>query len=56
MEFQGSLEHSTPVDLGARALVSRLESVRKLKAALVPLYQSFEGAQKQTADKLLILR
>ncbi|MDW9550039.1 Spy/CpxP family protein refolding chaperone [Sinorhizobium meliloti] len=53
MEFQGSLEHSTPVDLGERALVSRLESVRKLKASLVPLYQSFEGAQKQTADKLL---
>ncbi|MDE3775586.1 hypothetical protein CN154_27595 [Sinorhizobium meliloti] len=42
------------VDVGERALVSRLESVRKLKAALVPLYQSFEGAQKQAADKLLM--
>lgn len=42
------------VDVGERALVSRLESVRKLKAALVSLYQSFEGAQKQTADKLLM--
>lgn len=42
------------VDLGERALASRLESVRKLKAALVPLYRSFEGAQKQTADKLLM--
>ncbi|MGK9204184.1 Spy/CpxP family protein refolding chaperone [Sinorhizobium meliloti] len=42
------------VDVGERALASRLESVRKLKAALVPLYQSLEGAQKQTADKLLM--
>lgn len=42
------------VDVGERALISRLESVRKLKAALVPLYQSFEGAQKQAADKLLM--
>ncbi|MGK9286541.1 Spy/CpxP family protein refolding chaperone [Sinorhizobium meliloti] len=42
------------VDVGERALASRLESVRKLKAALVPLYQSLEGAQKQAADKLLM--
>lgn len=42
------------VDVGERALASRLESVRKLKAALVPLYQLFEGAQKQAADKLLM--
>ncbi|RVI55228.1 Spy/CpxP family protein refolding chaperone [Sinorhizobium meliloti] len=42
------------VDVGERALASRLESVRKLKATLVPLYQSFDGAQKQAADKLLM--
>jgi len=35
-------------------LNSRLESVRKLKAALAPLYQSFDGAQKEKADKLLM--
>ncbi|NRP75672.1 hypothetical protein ILFOPFJJ_06595 [Ensifer psoraleae] len=42
------------VEVGERSLASRLESVRKLKAVLVPLYQSFEGAQKITADKLLV--
>jgi len=35
-------------------LNSSLESVRKLKAALAPLYQSFDGAQKQKADRLLV--
>ncbi|WP_018237640.1 Spy/CpxP family protein refolding chaperone [Ensifer sp. BR816] len=42
------------VELSESALASRLERVRKLKAALVPLYQSFEGAQKQMADRLLV--
>ncbi len=32
----------------------RLESVRKLKDVLAPLYQSFDGAQKQKADGLLV--
>lgn len=36
------------------ALASRLESVRKLKAALAPLYQALDGAQKQMADRLLV--
>ncbi|MCA1450878.1 hypothetical protein I6F26_30705, partial [Ensifer sp. IC3342] len=36
------------------ALASRLESVRKLKAALVPLYQALDGAQKPMADRLLV--
>lgn len=35
-------------------LNSRLERVRKLKAALEPLYQSFGAEQKQIADKLLL--
>ncbi|MCA1409247.1 Spy/CpxP family protein refolding chaperone [Ensifer sp. IC3342] len=35
-------------------LSSRLESMRKLKAVLAPLYQSFDGAQKQKADRLLV--
>lgn len=35
-------------------LNSRLESVRKLKTVLAPLYQSFDGAQKQKADRLLV--
>lgn len=62
MEAQGAMGRlrgaaATPlqrVDVGETALASRLERVRKLKAALVPLYQSFQGAQKQTADKLLM--
>ncbi|MCA1370372.1 Spy/CpxP family protein refolding chaperone [Bradyrhizobium sp. BRP14] len=35
-------------------LNSRLQSVRKLKAVLALLYQSFDGAQKQKADRLLV--
>ncbi len=35
-------------------LNSRLEGVRKLKAALEPLYQLFGAEQKQMADKLLL--
>ncbi|RVK16374.1 hypothetical protein CN165_19085 [Sinorhizobium medicae] len=42
------------VELRESALASRLESVRKLKGVLVPLYQSLEGAQKTMADKLLV--
>lgn len=36
------------------ALAGRLESIRKLKAALAPLYQSLNEAQKQMADRLLV--
>ncbi|MCA1442878.1 Spy/CpxP family protein refolding chaperone [Ensifer sp. IC4062] len=42
------------VELSESALAGRLESVRKLKAALAPLYQSLNGAQKQMADRLLV--
>jgi len=35
-------------------LNSRLGGVRKLKAALEPLYQLFGAEQKQMADKLLL--
>lgn len=42
------------LDLRESALAGRLEGIRKLKAALVPLYQSLEGAQKQIADRLLV--
>ncbi|MDX0524809.1 Spy/CpxP family protein refolding chaperone [Sinorhizobium medicae] len=35
-------------------LNSRLEGVRKLKAAVAPLYQSLGTEQKQMADKLLL--
>ncbi|THK36217.1 hypothetical protein EHS39_20310 [Ensifer sp. MPMI2T] len=42
------------IELRESALASRLESVRKLKAALVPLYQALDAAQKQMADRLLV--
>ncbi|MCA1451548.1 hypothetical protein I6F26_34840, partial [Ensifer sp. IC3342] len=42
------------IEFRESALVSRLESVRKLKAALVPLYQAIDGTQKQMADRLLV--
>ncbi|MCK3780966.1 Spy/CpxP family protein refolding chaperone [Ensifer sesbaniae] len=48
---------ATPVqriEVRESALASRLESVRKLKATLVPLYQALDGAQKQMADRLLV--
>ncbi|NRP74809.1 hypothetical protein ILFOPFJJ_05731 [Ensifer psoraleae] len=42
------------IELRESALARRLESVRKLKASLVPLYQALDGTQKQMADKLLL--
>ncbi len=62
MQAQGAMGRgggaaATPlqrVEVGERSLASRLESVRKLKAVLIPLYQSLEGAQKTIADKLLV--
>lgn len=42
------------IELRESALASRLESVRKLKTALVPLYQALDGTQKQMADRLLV--
>jgi predicted lipid-binding transport protein (Tim44 family) len=36
------------------ALAGRLETILKLKAALAPLYQSLNEAQKQMADRLLV--
>lgn len=35
-------------------LANRLESIRKLKGALAPLYQSLNKAQNQMADRLLV--
>ncbi|MFG1344110.1 Spy/CpxP family protein refolding chaperone [Xanthobacter autotrophicus DSM 431] len=37
-----------------RMLATRLEAVRRLKAALGPLYASFDEAQKRTADQLMM--
>lgn len=37
-----------------RVLAARLEAVRGLKAALGPLYASFDEAQKRTADQLMM--
>jgi len=37
-----------------RMLATRLEAVRRLKAALGPLYASFDEAQKHTADQLMM--
>jgi hypothetical protein len=42
------------IEVRESALASRLESVRKSKATLVPLYQTLDGTQKQMADRLLI--
>jgi len=42
------------IDGHERMLVARLEAVRRLKAALGPLYASFDEAQKRTADQLMI--
>lgn len=42
------------IDGHERMLVARLEAVRRLKAALGPLYASFDEAQKRTADQLMM--
>ncbi|ABS70049.1 protein of unknown function DUF1520 (plasmid) [Xanthobacter versatilis] len=42
------------IDAHERMLVARLEAVRRLKAALGPLYAAFDEAQKRTADQLLM--
>lgn len=42
------------IDGHERVLATRLEAVRRLKAALGPLYGSFDDAQKRTADQLMM--
>ncbi|MDK1491205.1 Spy/CpxP family protein refolding chaperone [Sinorhizobium sp. 7-81] len=42
------------LQLRESTLASRLENIRKLKGALVPLYQALDGTQKQMADRLLV--
>lgn len=42
------------IDGHERMLVARLEAVRRLKAALGPLYASFDDTQKRTADQLVM--
>lgn len=37
-----------------RMLTTRLDSLRRVKAALEPLYAAFDDTQKQAADKLLM--
>ncbi len=39
-----------------RMLVAHLESLRRMKAALTPLYGALDDTQKRTADQLLIPR
>ena len=53
----GSTQASTlPDKLATREkiLTGRLEALRKLKAAVDPLYPAFSDEQKKTADELLI--
>ena len=42
------------VEAQEKALSARLESLRRLKAALEPFYASLDAAQKAEADKLLV--
>jgi LTXXQ motif family protein len=41
------------IDLHERMLVTRLEALRRMKAALQPLYAALDDAQKRMADDLL---
>ncbi|ABS69808.1 Spy/CpxP family protein refolding chaperone [Xanthobacter autotrophicus] len=56
MAAQGGSAPTLPqrIDGHERMLVARLEAVRRLKAALGPLYASFDEAQKRTADQLMM--
>ena len=42
------------IDRQEQMLSARLDSLRQMKAALVPLYSTFNDAQKRTADELLM--
>jgi hypothetical protein len=42
------------IEQNEKALVSCLETVRKIKAAVEPLYASFSEEQKRTADQLMV--
>jgi hypothetical protein len=42
------------IDQNEKALVACLETVRKMKAAVDPLYASFSDEQKRTADQLMV--
>ena len=61
-EMQGAMMPSqTPtagslpqrIDLHERRLAARLDGLRQMKAALLPLYATFDEAQRRTADELI---
>jgi len=61
-QMQGSMmpsQTATPdtllqrIDLHERLLAARLEGLRRMKAALQPLYAALDDTQKRTADELL---
>ena len=61
-EMQGAMMPSqTPtagslpqrIDLHERMLAARLDGLRQMKAALLPLYATFDEAQRRTADELI---
>lgn len=56
MSGQGATGPSLPqrMDAHERMLAGRLEAVRKVKAAMDPLYAAFDDAQRRTADQLLM--
>ncbi len=43
------------IDAHEQMLAARLESLRRLKAAIKPLYAAFDDAQKRTADDLIMV-
>jgi hypothetical protein len=51
---QGGSTAPQRLDAQEQALSARLESLRRLKAALEPLYAALDAAQKEKADKLLV--
>ena len=61
-EMQGSMMPSQApaagslpqrIDLHERRLAARLDGLRQMKAALLPLYATFDEAQRRTADELI---
>ena len=56
MKHGGAAASTAPDRLGQyeKTLVSRLERVRALKAAVDPLYTSLSDDQKKLADELLM--
>ncbi|MDI4664414.1 Spy/CpxP family protein refolding chaperone [Xanthobacter sp. AM11] len=55
MSAQGPAALPQRIEAHERLLTERLEALRRLKGALLPLYAALDDTQKRTADQLLLM-